>query len=71
MTTFNEVQLTGITINIKTGEIKISARVGLNDENLEKAQGLEPYLDSEAGHVTLEITPMQIPMKLDKHGRGE
>ena len=59
MTKFNNVRLTGITVNMKQGEIHLSAVIAFNDENFAKSQTLTPYLDAETGGVTLDVEPDQ------------
>lgn len=59
MTTFNLARLTGIRATLKQGVIVITAQVALNDENMDKARSLRPYLDAEVGGLQLEITPQQ------------
>jgi hypothetical protein len=58
-TKFSFVKLTGITVNVKKGEIHLSAIVQFNDENFAKAQTLRHYLEAETGGVTLVIEPRQ------------
>ena len=58
-TIFRMVKLTGVTVNIKKGEIHISATIRLDEENLKKAESLKPYLEAETGGVTMEIEPRQ------------
>jgi hypothetical protein len=59
VTKFSNVRLTGITVNMKSGEIHINAVVGFTDENLAKSQVLIPYLNAEIGGVALTIEPNQ------------
>ncbi len=70
MTTFHMVKLKSITVNMKSGEIHISAMVALNDENFAKAETLRPYLDAEIGGVTVEIQPQQMRLETKKE-KGE
>ena len=65
MTTFSGVKLTNITVNVKKGEIHLSAVVGLSDENFAKSQILSPYLDTEVGGVTLTIEPIQLSLSTE------
>jgi hypothetical protein len=62
MTTFNSAKLTGITVNLKSGQISISAQVELSDGNFEKAEALRKFLGTKASGVMLEIKPLQLDM---------
>ncbi len=53
MTTFYGVKLTGITVNVKKGEIHLSAVVPFSDENFKKVQ----FLDVDTSGVTLTVEP--------------
>ncbi len=59
MTTFSDAHLTGVTINLKQKQITISAAIPLDDDNMELAQELEPYLDKDHDDVELSIAPYQ------------
>ena len=58
-TTFNAVRLAAINANLKNTEITLTMKITLNDENFDKAQALEPYMDAKVGGLTIEIQPMQ------------
>jgi hypothetical protein len=62
MTTFHNAKLAGVSINLKTNEIRISAVVPLDQEALELAQTLEPFLLENARQVKIEISPRQMPL---------
>ena len=73
MTKFLVAKLTGVSINLKTNEIRLGAEITLTPENQELAEELKPYLGEEGGYVELSITPRQMVMNLpagSKVGKG-
>lgn len=66
MATFVGAKLTSVTANLKQNLISITVKIPLNDENMDKVERLKPYLEAETGGVTLEINPIQIPLKLNQ-----
>ncbi|MGA2505603.1 MAG: hypothetical protein ABSG01_16095 [Anaerolineales bacterium] len=47
---------------VANGEITFAFGISLNDENLEVASELAKYADKDAGHVTVEVSPQQLPL---------
>ena len=70
MTTFTLVKMTGVIVNLKTGEITLTAKVSLNDENFRKAEQLQPYLGEDSRALTLEITSSQMSLP-EPAGKGK
>ena len=52
-----------VRADIVNGDLTISFRMAINDQNMEVAEALAVYCDKDAGELELRIIPRQPPLK--------